>query len=226
MAVAVAAALALTLAFSAAPSRAATVIDVTFDGSYLLANPGSAPFGIFFSLTDGDASSNSVQVSDFNFAGGGSPILTGGASGSLAAGVSLTDTLGYNDLTEGFTPVGLMTFTITIAEPIGYTGGAPDRFFFGLLTNFGTVDEDVLMTDDPDDGALLVIDLKPRLTNADLRVFGPSTDPLFPPQFDFLPPTATIRGAGVIPEPASLAMAGLGLVGLAGLAFRSRRRAA
>ena len=84
---------------AAVPATAAAgsfAFHVAVNTSPLVGDP-SAPFSLDFALIDGSgtlAAPNTVLVNNFTFSGGsavGMPTLLGGASGSLSAGISLTD---------------------------------------------------------------------------------------------------------------------------------------
>jgi hypothetical protein len=87
-----------------------------------------------------DLKNNTVTLTNFAFGAGGSPsgggTTTGGASGSLASGVTLNDTDFFNEYFENFTPGSLLSFTIdttNVADP----GGTPDLFTVAILDSFG-----------------------------------------------------------------------------------------
>src|SRR5258707_673126 len=81
----------------------------TFDVSLNTAPLGSAsggPFRVAFDLTNGGPPSNTVTINNFRFAGGsptGLASTVGGASGSLAGTVTLTDTAFFNSFEQAFT---------------------------------------------------------------------------------------------------------------------------
>lgn len=114
-------------------SRAAT-LGFTVDTSNLT----SGTFALQFQLTNGNAGGvNTVSLSNFNFGGGsaaGGATLQGGASGSLASGVTLVDNAGFLSLfTQGFAPGNSLSFTLNSTE--NFTGGAPDFFGMAILFN-------------------------------------------------------------------------------------------
>jgi hypothetical protein len=167
-------------------------------------------FSIVLDLIDGDATSNtSVTISSFMFGGGspsGSPILIGGASGSLSAAVTLTDTSFFNEFVEGFTAGSMLSFILDIST--NFAGGTPDSFAFLLLDSNG----DPVPTDDPlGTDALLAVDLVSPLV---IQTFSS-------PQFDI--PAPDVQR---IPEPATLILFSAGLAGLVGYGYGKRRAAA
>src|SRR5579871_5069955 len=80
----------------AGAGRAQTTFTVSIDTSALMGNPGG-PFSLDFQLTDGSGTNdgnNTATLSNFNFGVGaatGTANLSGGASGSLSSGITLTD---------------------------------------------------------------------------------------------------------------------------------------
>src|ERR1039457_6856102 len=72
------------------------IYQVTLDTSSLVGHP-AGPFYVYGTFTDGSGigdANNTVTMSDFTFGGGsalGSPLVFGGASGSLATGVPITE---------------------------------------------------------------------------------------------------------------------------------------
>jgi hypothetical protein len=104
---------------------------------------GNGPFALDLQFLDGSGSgddNNTVALTDFTFGAGGSPsgggTATGGASGSLASGVTLRDTQFFNEYFENFTPGTLLSFTIdttNVADP----GGTPDLFTVAILDSHG-----------------------------------------------------------------------------------------
>jgi hypothetical protein len=102
---------------------------------------GNGPFTLDLQFLDGsglpvDLNNNTVALTNFAFGAGGSPsgggTVTGGASGSLASGVTLTDTAFFNEYFEGFTPGALLSFTIdstNVPDP----GGTPDLLTVAIL---------------------------------------------------------------------------------------------
>src|SRR5262249_33851582 len=116
-----------------------------------------APYTLLFQLTDGDGTANnSVQITNLLFGTGGSPAgsptLSGGASGSLASGLTLTDTGFSNSLLEGFTPGSALEFDVHSTS--NFAGGTPDQFAFSLLDGIGTP----RLSTDPG-GAFLTLDI-------------------------------------------------------------------
>ncbi len=80
-----------------------------------------------------------MKLTNFAF-GAGSPsgggTATGGASGSLASGVTLKDTDFFNEYFENFTPGALLSFTIDTTNVAG-AGGTPDLFTVAILDSVG-----------------------------------------------------------------------------------------
>ncbi len=136
------AALAITAALGGlllAPAlHAATAeYDVSVDTSALIGN-GAGPFSLDFQFNDGAGTgdgNNTVNVSGFVFTGGlatGTPTLSGGATGSLAAGLSFNDSSALNEAYQGFNPGSTLTFHVSLTLNVA-PGSAPDLFSFGVL---------------------------------------------------------------------------------------------
>lgn len=126
------------LAFCAPVARAQLIFDVAVNTAPLVGH-AAGPFSLFFTLTDGDAESNTITFSDFDFGTGsamGTPFLTGGASGDLSASVTLTDSSFVNDFVQEFDPGALLKFRVTMTT--NYSGsGSPDGFSWGVLDTSG-----------------------------------------------------------------------------------------
>ena len=112
----------------------AASLNFTVDTSLL----GAGNWALQFQMTNGSAGAvNSAVLSNFNFGGGsaaGGATLQGGASGSLASGVTLNDTPAFLALfTESFTPGSTLTFNLTTTE--NFTANPPDFFGMAILSN-------------------------------------------------------------------------------------------
>jgi hypothetical protein len=172
----------------------AVPITFTFDTSSIV----GGSFTLAFDLTDGDATNNTTIVIDnFSFGGGGAaggPTLTGGASGSVAGGITLTDTAFFNSFEEGFTAGSSLSFDVDYTTAA--SDAMPDGFAFFILDALGNP----LTTTDPSGAnALLLGTLQTTLGNDTSTV----------DQF----------ALALVPEPATLALLSLG-----GVAAAYRRR--
>jgi hypothetical protein len=123
--------------FSTASSASAAIYHVQVNTAALIGN-GSGPFSLDFQFNDGSGSNdgnNTASILNLNLGNGsasGSPFPSGGASGSLGSGVSLTDSSFFNDLYEAFTPGSGLSFDVSISGNTDL-GGAPDLFSFAIL---------------------------------------------------------------------------------------------
>jgi hypothetical protein len=104
----------------------------------VLSGNSSAPFSLDFQLIDGGSAGavNTVVLSNFTFGGGaatGSPNLTGGATGSLASTVTLTDASNsnFNEFFQEFTLGTSIGFDVSIT--LHDETGAPDGFSVSIL---------------------------------------------------------------------------------------------
>jgi hypothetical protein len=126
--------LALAL-FAAHAASADSIYTFTMDTMPLV---GNGPFALDLQFLDGSGTgdnNNTVTLTNFGLGGGspsGSGTATGGASGSLASGVTLQDTSFFNEYYENFTPGTLLSFTIDTTNVLD-AGGAPDLFTVAIL---------------------------------------------------------------------------------------------
>lgn len=115
----------------------AVTYSVSLDTNSLIGN-SFAPFYLDFQLTDGSGSNNgnnTASVSDFQFGGGhavGAAFASGGASGDVATGITLTDTDFWNDIYQEFVPGSVLSFLVTLSNNIE-SGSTPDLFSFSIL---------------------------------------------------------------------------------------------
>jgi len=119
----------------------ATAYHVTIDTSALSlpANSVNGPFSLDFQLNSGSTlNNNSAVISNFTFGGGGAPFglvnLFGGASGSLASSVTLTDTAAFNEFFQSFSTGGIIGFDLLLSQNVD-AGPTPDAFSVAILDN-------------------------------------------------------------------------------------------
>lgn len=100
---------------------------------------GLGDFTLDFQLFDGDGVANTtVVLRDIAFGTGspsGSLTLVGGASGSLATGLTLQDTAFFSRAAQGFTPGATLAFLLEVSGSSGPTD--PDSFTMALLDATG-----------------------------------------------------------------------------------------
>lgn len=207
--------LAVTLcALALAPfAKADIVYTFTMDTAPLVGN-GQFTVDLQFlqgSGVPGDIGNNTIQFTDFNF-GGGSPsgggTATGGASGSLATVVTLSDTEFFNEYYENFTPGGQLSFgidTTNVPDP----QGTPDLLTLAILDGNG----DELPTTGFSDEFLDV-----SLTGGaapQVSTFGSA------PGGDFSLAAPEVQSQSEVPEPGGLGL--LSVLLLAGFYIRNRR---
>ena len=95
------------------------IYNVTLDTSSLVGHP-AGPFYVFGEFTDGNGigdANNTATLSSFTFGGGsalGSPLLFGGASGSLETGVTITDSSSLSFFAEQFAPGLQLDFSLDL----------------------------------------------------------------------------------------------------------------
>jgi len=117
------------------------IYNVTLDTAPLVSHP-AGPFYVEFAFTDGSGygdGNNTVTASAFNFGGGsalGSPVVFGGASGSLETGVTITDTSFLSLFYEQFAPGLQLSFTLGLTSN-NDADGIPDGLTFFVLDNSG-----------------------------------------------------------------------------------------
>jgi hypothetical protein len=108
-----------------------------------LVGHSAGPFSLEFQLNDGSGTgdaNNMAILNNFLFNGGaavGSPTLTGGATGNLVSGITLTDSGFFNQFIQGFTPGSSLSFRLNLSTNVD-TGGTPDQFTFAILDRTGT----------------------------------------------------------------------------------------
>jgi hypothetical protein len=194
--------LALIIAADQRPAHAGVISGtVSLDTSAL-----SGPFELVFIFTDGSAAgdaNNTVTLSNFLFGVGGSagtvdPSLSlGGGSGDLTSGVSLIDSFFLNTLASSFTPGSLLSFDFGLTTNVD-AGGTPDQFSLVLLQADGSN----VHTEDPSGAdALLAVNLD-------------SARPAFSAFASELTPAPVVTESSTAPEPPSLLLLAIGLVGV------------
>jgi hypothetical protein len=107
--------------------------------------PSAGTFYLDFQFIDGsgtppDLNNNSVALSDFSLGGGasaGAPTLTGGASGTAATTLLLTDAQFFNEIVQSFNPGTSLSFQVSLTTAID-PGGTPDQFSFAILDSTET----------------------------------------------------------------------------------------
>jgi hypothetical protein len=184
---------------------------------------GNGPFTLDLQFLDGsglpiDLNNNTVALTNFAFGTGGSPsgggTATGGASGSLASGVTLKDTAFFNEYFENFTPGSLLSFTIDTTN-VPDPGGTPDLFTVAILDSMG----DELPTTGP---ASEILDFSlAGGASPDVSTFGSVPGSTF----SLVAPIVQSASPAPVPEPSSgweLLTVLLGLA-LGGIVFRSTR---
>jgi hypothetical protein len=123
-------------------AHAGVVYNISMNTAPLGGHPAS-PFSLEFQLNDGSGTNdgnNTATLTNFVFNGGaavGSPTLTGGATGNLTSGLSLTDSSFFNQFIQGFMPGGTLSFQLSLSTNID-SGGTPDQFSFAILDKTGT----------------------------------------------------------------------------------------
>jgi hypothetical protein len=215
--------LAALLAAAFSPARADTIFTVTLNTASLAGSPGSSagPFDLAFQLTDGSGlgdTNNTATLRNFQFGGGSAGACPancvgfGGASGSAASSIVLTDTTFFNALVEGFTPGSTLSFLVDLTTNVD-SGGTPDTFAFSLLDSSGfsipTLDSsgaDSLLTVTLDSAKPAILaygsDVS-RLTNGGSGV-----------ALSLAAPTIGSPGGPSVPEPGTLLLVTIGFAGL------------
>ena len=189
---------------------------ITLDTSPLA---GTQTFG--FALTNGNSDPNTVALTAFEFGGGSAiagtddctfgGILSGsGCSGDLSSGITLQDDDLLVFFTQQFQPGSLLSFTLTTTN--SFAEGVPDALAM-YLCDAGI---STCYSDDAATAAMLLLDLTGgTLFPSSFTLHGASAQGLDAP---------VVNPLTAIPEPTSLALCGIGLVGIAARRYRGLAR--
>lgn len=198
------------------------IYNVTLDTTPLVGHP-AGPFYVDLAFTDGSGvndANNTVTLSDFNFGGGsalGSPIIFGGATGSLETGVSITDSSFISLFSEQFAPGLQLSFTLDLTLNDD-AGGIPDRFTFYLLDSSGVA----LPTLAPSGDYLFGVDVHSTGPVFDAYGSDPSRTPSVGDAVSIEAPTVTPISA--VPEPSTVWLLACTPLMIAALRLFSLRR--
>jgi len=183
-------------------------ITITIDTSPLM---GGA-FSLAFDLIDGDAAvNNKVTIRNFQLGGGslsGSPILAGGAAGSLPGIATLHDSSFFNEFFQEFIPGSRLSFALDFTR--NFAGGTPDSIAFFIIDNITGLPIptlDPLGTD-----AFLTLDLNPVSSLIGTFASDPSRTSLI----------IAAPAVSAVPEPSTMTLFATGCIGLF-LAMRRTR---
>ena len=191
--------------------QAQSLFTVSLDTSPLIGS-ANGPFSLDFQLNDGSGTNdgnNIATLSNFNFGSGtatGAPTTSGGASGSLTSGITLTDNSFFNELFQSFTPGNLLTFDVALTGNADI-GPTPDQFSFAILDN--TLAE---IPTTGTAGAFLTADINPQGTH--LQTFAGAG------AYSAIRAPAITTSA--TPEPGLLSLLGAGII--AGVFVRRHRK--
>ncbi len=122
-------------------SAVADTYNISLDTSPLVGNP-AAPFSVLIEFIDGNGfgdANNTVTITGAGFGGGsalGSPVVFGGASGSLETGVTIADTSFLNLFSEQVSPGLDLSFVLGLTANDD-SDGIPDRLTFFLVDGNG-----------------------------------------------------------------------------------------
>jgi len=112
---------------------------VSIDTVSLIGHP-AGPFYLYLEFIDGSGvgdANNTVRVNNVSLGRGsalGGPIVFGGATGSLATGVSITDSSPVNIFSQQFTAGQKLSFSLGLTSNDD-SGGIPDGFTVFILDN-------------------------------------------------------------------------------------------
>ena len=152
------------------------------------------PLAVNFQLTDGSGSgdtNNKVSIGNFNFGIGGGPLgspsRVGGAIGSLAGSVILSDSSFFNSFSQQFKASNFLDFDVSFTN--NRDGGlTPDEFSFAILDALG---RETVTTDAFETNVLLRVDF-----NSDN-------------------PSVQRFSSTVVPEPTALGLLSIGFIVMA-----------
>jgi hypothetical protein len=183
-----------------------TLYSVSIDTAPLIGHP-AAPFYLGIGLVDGSGAgdaNNTATLSNFNFNGGtevGTPLLFGGASGSLSQGVSITDDFFFNLFEEEFSPGAQLSFNLLLTSNDD-EGGTPDRLTLLILDDSGIP----LPTLAPVGDYLIGADFGSSGPTLDLYGTDPNRSPSSGSPLTI--PTPTVAALNPVPEPPTLVLVG------------------
>jgi hypothetical protein len=165
-------------------------------------------FSVLFVFTDGNGigdANNTITVSDITFGGGsplGSPLVFGGAAGSLGAGVAITDSSFLSLFLQSFAPGMQLSFLLTLTTDAD-AGGTPDRLTASILDSSGVP----LPTLAPFGDYFFGVDLGSSGPVFDRYASDPSRAPTVGSPVSMPAPTV-----GAVPEPSTIYLLGAAII--------------